>query len=326
MLQSFQSSSRLTDEPLLSIKKLSHKYKNRVALQNVNVDVQEGSIFGILGPNGCGKSTLFKVISTLMLPSSGSAHLNGYDILKEPDEVRKLTGLIFQFPSLDRKLSIYENILYQSWLYSFSFNELLPNIQRLLSVLNLTERLNERVETLSGGLQRRVEVAKALVHRPRLLVLDEPSAGLDPGARLDFWELLNQVRTEVGTTILLTTHFLEEADRCDRVAIMDEGRIVSVGSPVELKTAIGGDILSISADDAITVAAEIESQFGLRALVVDGIVRIELKDAHTFIPKFVEALPGKIRSVTLSKPTLEDVFIKMTGHRFWGRHSVGEDA
>jgi ABC-2 type transport system ATP-binding protein len=304
-----------TAPPALTIDRLTHRYGERRALDQVSLAVNAREIFGLLGPNGGGKTTLFRILSTLVRPTDGSANLLGLDLLREPDAIRRHLGVVFQAPSLDKKLTVRENLAHQGHLYGLSGKSLGERIDLLLLEFNLRERARELVETLSGGLQRRVEIAKCLLHRPAFLLLDEPSTGLDPGARIDLWQTLYRLRDQQGVTVLLTTHLMEEAERCDRVAIIDRGKIVAQGAPEELRAGIGGEVISARVQDATSLGERIASSLGVEVSVLNDEVRIEQSDGASFITRLVTAFPGEIDSVTLAKPTLEDVFIAKTGRR-----------
>ena len=286
------------------------------ALNDVSFSVREGEMFCLLGPNGSGKSTLFRILSTLMQQTSGSVRILGRDSSTHLVETRRDIGVVFQHPSLDGKLSARENLLCQGALYNLRGAGLRNKIDGLLARVGLSDRAGDMVDTLSGGMQRRVELAKAFVHNPRLLILDEASTGLDPGARKDFDGFLKQLCSEGGTTALLTTHILDEAELCDCIAILDRGSLVALGSPLKLKQEIGTDIVSIATSDPENVSRVIREKFGGAPQLIDGMIRIERRDGHEFIPQLVRALPGVIDAVTFSKPTLEDVFIRKTGHTF----------
>lgn len=306
------------DNAVIQIAGLGHQYDTRVALDNVSFEVREAEIFGLLGPNGSGKTTLFRILSTLMLPSSGKAVVMGYDAARQPNEVRRMIGVVFQAESVDVKLSAAENLRHQGHLYGLRGSALKTRIQEMLGRVALSDRANDRVETFSGGMQRRVELAKGLLHHPSVLLLDEPSTGLDPGARRDLWLYLRKLRDEENITIIVTTHLMEEAEYCDRLAILSNGKLVALGTPGELKRQIGGDVILLeAASDAPALAAKIEQRFHVQPAVMDGKVRLEIEQGHRFVTDVVEAFPGEIQSVSVSKPTLEDVFIDRTGHRFW---------
>ncbi|MBI3794868.1 MAG: ATP-binding cassette domain-containing protein [Nitrospinae bacterium] len=289
------------------------KSKEVQALKGINLLVSEGEIFGFLGPNGSGKTTLFKILSTLVAPPSGSASIFEHDLRTDADEARKLIGVVFQHPSLDKKLTVTENLRHHGNLYGMDGDSLKKNITRQLEVFGLADRRDEYVETLSGGLRRRVELAKALLTSPKLLILDEPSTGLDPSARRELWDAIVGLKKSAGLTVVVTTHLGDEGDRCDSLVIMNEGRVMSAGSPAKLKSLIGGDVIAIHCDAPEDLSEKIRDKFGAAPSVVAGAVRIELARGHEFIPKVVEAFPGQVRAVTLGKPALEDVFIRLTG-------------
>ncbi len=310
--------------PAVSTHGLRHAYGARVALQDVTISVRRGEIFGVLGENGGGKTTLFKILSTLMPPSMGRASIFGQDLVAQPQVVRRRIGVVFQHPSLDAKLTVRENLAHQARLYGMRGKNLEERIGRNLERLGIAERGRDRAETLSGGLQRRAELAKALLHRPDVLILDEPGTGLDPGARKAFDDYLADLRRTEGTTVLLTTHFLEQADRCDRVAFLHRGGIVALGAPDELKSRVGGDVVAIQCEDPEGLRLKIRDRFGSEAQAVLGALRVERPNGHEFVRELVDAFPREVRSITFGKPTLEDVFIHLTG-RTIREDSEGDD-
>ncbi|MEM9659498.1 MAG: ATP-binding cassette domain-containing protein, partial [Planctomycetota bacterium] len=265
-----------------------------------------------------GKSTLFRVLSTLIPLQTGSASILGYDVRTEASQIRRQVGVVFQSPSLDKKLTISENLRCYGRVCGLARGEIRSRSGELLDAMGLADRRGDSVETLSGGMRRRVELAKALMARPRLLLLDEPSTGLDPGARSDLWRYLQQIRNRDGVTVVLTSHLLDEADRADRVAIMDRGRFAALDAPVALRSRVGGDAITIHTDDCTRLAERIRSHFQCEASVVGDVVRMERPDGHQWVGRLVEAFPEEIDSISLGKPTLEDVFIDLTGHRFFG--------
>ena len=298
---------------MILVENLTHRYGSRLALSNVNFEVKAGEIFGLLGPNGGGKSTLFRILSTMMLPSEGRAEVAGHDVAREPSAVRRSIGVVFQTQSLDKALTVAENLRGQGHLYGLSGPKLRDRIEQVMARLGLADRRDDIVEKLSGGLKRRVEIAKGLLHRPVVLLMDEASTGLDPGARRELWQYVEELRGQEGVTILLTTHILDEADRCDRLALLHQGRVVAEGTPAHLRSRIGGDVVVLEAVDAAALSRQIETRFALQPAVMDGIVRVEIANGHRFITEVVEAFPGAIQSVGLHKPTLEDVFVRETG-------------
>jgi ABC-2 type transport system ATP-binding protein len=305
------------DSSVIRIEGLRHSYGERRALNGVSFEVGPGEIFGLLGPNGSGKTTLFRILATLMLPTSGQAVLAGFDAACQPQEVRRRIGVVFQAQSVDVKLTAAENLWHQGHLYGLRGPLLQARIREMLERVGLADRSQEKVESFSGGMQRRVELAKGLMHRPQILLLDEPTTGLDPGARRDLWQYLHQLRQEEHVSAIITTHLMEEAERCDRLAILNLGEVVALGTPTELRGQIGGEVIVLEAADPESLATRISRKFNIASTVVDNKVRMERAEGHRFIADLVESFPGEIDSVSVSKPTLEDVFIDRTGHRFW---------
>ena len=329
--------------PIIQIQHLTHRYGQRAALTNVSLDINPGEIFGFLGPNGSGKTTLFRILSTLITPQEGQVFFNlpqvgASDQSAAPDplpkhwlpgqpatqdsllthrnNIRHHIGVVFQSPSLDKQLTAAENLRHHGHLYGLRGEELENRIDQMLNRVGLEKRPKEYVGQFSGGMRRRVELAKGLLTRPSILLLDEPSTGLDPGARIDLWRYLREIRAQAGVTILVTTHLMDEAEHCDRLAIMDAGKIAACDTPAALKSRIGADVITLTTDDPAGLAAAVRERFGIAAEQIDCTVRIERQRGHEFIPQLVEAFIGKIRSVSLGKPTLEDVFIHVTGHGF----------
>jgi ABC-2 type transport system ATP-binding protein len=301
---------------VIAVCNVTHRYDARVALSNVSFEVQRGEIFGLLGPNGGGKSTLFRILSTMQAPTEGTATVDGIDVVREPGKVRRKIGVVFQTQSLDKALTVQENLRGQGHLHGLSGAPLKGRMEQVMKRLGIADRRNDLVETLSGGLKRRVEIAKGLLHNPVVLIMDEASTGLDPGARRELWQYVEELRQTEGVTIMLTTHILDEADRCDRLVLLHEGRIVAQGSPLELRSRIGGDVVELEAlmepDDLSRKVAE---RFHVATTVIDRKVRVEIGNGHRFLTEVVEAFPGEIFSVALHKPTLEDVFVQQTGAR-----------
>jgi len=307
--------------PAVEARSLSRSFGARAALSDVTFSVTRGEIFALLGPNGGGKTTLFRILATLLPPGAGSFSIDGLDPAAAGRDVRRRLGVVFQAPSLDKKLTVTENLVLQGTLYSLSGPSFSVRIRELLATFRLEDRAGDLVETLSGGLARRVEIVKALLHAPPVLLLDEPSTGLDPGARRDLVGLFGSL-ARAGTAVLLTTHLFEEAEAAHRVGILDRGRLLALDTPAALKATLGGDVVAVEAKDetgAPALAAAIGSHFGAEAgriTVVGPTVRVERPAAHTFVPRLVEAFPGAFKSVTLGAPSLEDVFIARTGRRF----------
>jgi len=335
-----------TTEPTIEIQALSHRYPfmgrgqssgRPMALDGVSLTVLPGEIFGILGPNGSGKSTLFRILATMLRPSldssasQGYAKVLGFDVIQEPEQVRQGLGVVFQSPSLDGKLTAEENLTYHGLLYGLSGRALKQRTRDCLDLFGLWERRSEPVERFSGGMRRKVEVAKALLHAPAVLLMDEPATGLDPVARRDLWQTLMKLRERQSTTIVLTTHLMDEADRCDRLAIMARGKTVAIDTPSNLKAQIGGDVVTIEPDEvdpvdlsnrecaAHQLLKQITERFGPwdpnsePIITEEGRIRFEKPDGARIGAEVAAAFPGRIRSLNVSRPSLEDVFMHLTG-------------
>ncbi len=312
--------------PVIEVQDLRHAYDKRVALDGVSFAVRPAEIFGLLGPNGSGKTTMFRILSTLMLPTSGRALIQGHDAAKDPAALRREIGVVFQAQSIDVKLTAAENLTHIGHLYGLRGDALKERVNEMLRRVRLDDRANDKAETFSGGMQRRLELAKGLLHHPSVLLLDEPTTGLDPGARRDLWQYLQILRDEERVTVIVTTHLMEEAEKCDRLAILSSGKLVALGTPLELKQEIGGDVIVLETDNAEPLALRLQQRFGVEATALDGKVRFEREQGHRFVTDVVEAFPGEIQSISVSKPTLEDVFIRRTGHRFWTEDEKAKQA
>ena len=300
---------------MISAQNLTHRYGSRIALNGLDLSVVQGGIFGVLGPNGGGKSTLFGILSTMITPSQGRVEIAGFDVVRQASDVRRQIGVVFQTQSLDRKLTVHENLTSQGHMYGLSGVALRGRIEESMQRLSIADRKDDVVDSLSGGLKRRVEIAKALLHHPRVLLMDEPSTGLDPGARRELWQYVEELRDHHGVTVLLTTHILDEADRCDRLILLHEGRKVAEGTPAELKSKVGGDVVIFDVADPVAMAPRIEAKFAVKTHALDGALRVEIDNGHRFVTEVVEAFPGAIQSIAMHKPTLEDVFLNETGVR-----------
>jgi len=311
------SQADISNTPAIAVRELVHRYGDRTALNGVSFDVRAAELFGLLGPNGSGKTTMFRILSTLMVPVGGQAIILGLDGAKDPSQLRREIGVVFQAQSIDPKLTAAENLRHQGHLYGLHGSTLSRRINEILERVGLADRANDTAETFSGGMQRRLELAKGLLHGPRALLLDEPTTGLDPGARRDLWQYLRVLRDEEHVTVLVTTHLMEEAERCDRLAILNEGKLVALGTPTELKQEIGGDVIVLEAGEPEALAARIRARFNIEVRVVGSQLRIEKNQGHRFVTDLVEGFPGEIDAVSIAKPSLEDVFIRRTGHRFW---------
>ena len=296
------------------VDRVTHRYGEREALAGVSFDVAEGETFALLGPNGGGKSTLFRILATLQAPTAGTVSVFGRDVRTHASDVRRSLGVVFQSPAIDTQLTVKENLVCHAHLYGVRGADMRRRIDEVLAGVGLRDRASDRTGTLSGGQQRRVELAKALLTEPSALVLDEASTGLDPRARRDLWTLLTALRDHHGTTIVLTTHLMDEAALCDRVAILDAGRLVATGRPADLTAAVGGDVIWISTADCDGLASRIRDRFDAPVSVVGGRLRMERPRGHEFVPAIIEAFPGDVDGISVSRPTLDDVFVRHTGH------------
>jgi ABC-2 type transport system ATP-binding protein len=312
------SDTDLDHDPALSIEGLTHSYGDRLALSDLTLRVQPGEVFAFLGPNGSGKTTLFRILSTLIPPASGRARMLGLDLVAERDLIRRRIAVVFQSPSLDKQLTARENLMHHGHLYGLRGDDLRNRIETRLNHFSLLDRADEPVLRFSGGMRRRVELAKAMITDPDLLLMDEPASGLDPAARAQMWRALDAARAQRPITILLTTHLMDEADRCDRLAILHQGKLIALGLPDELKSRIGGDVISLTSRDPAALGAAIRSAVGIEPTSVNGVLRIEHADGPRLVPRLFDAAPGLIDSVSIGKPTLQDVFIHMTGQAFTG--------
>ena len=300
----------------IEVENLSYAYQQRQALDNISFNVSCGEIFGLLGPNGSGKTTLFRILSTLMPVTAGTVRILGHDLATEVKAIRNLLGVVFQHPGLDVKLTVAENLRHHGHLYGLAGKSLRSRISELLERFGVSDRATERVEVLSGGLQRRVEIAKALLHAPRVLLLDEPTSGLDVSVRRQLNDYLAMLAQTENILVLLTTHLLDDAEVCSRVGILDHGRLVALGAPEELKTDVGGDVIIIQSTDSETLGTAIDEKFGVSTVLTEDQLRVECAHGHEFVRDVVAAFPDEIQSVRYGKPTLADVFIKLTGNPF----------
>ncbi len=301
----------------IEVKNLSHAYQTRRALDSVSFSVSCGEIFGLLGPNGSGKTTLFRILSTLMPVTSGTVCVLGHDLTTEVKAVRSLLGVVFQHPGLDGKLTVVENLRHHGHLYGLAGKSLRYRISELLERFGVADRAKERVELLSGGLQRRVEIAKAMLHSPRILLLDEPTSGLDVVGRRQLNDYLGALADTENILVLLTTHLLDDAEVCNRVGVLDAGKLVALGEPDELKAQVSGDVVLIECIDNEVLCAEMTERFDVSPVLTDNLLRVECERGHEFVRDLVAAFPDEIQSVRFGKPTLEDVFTKLTGNPFF---------
>jgi ABC-2 type transport system ATP-binding protein len=299
--------------PAVSVSELTKKYGEIEAVRGIDFEVDAGETFGFLGPNGAGKSTTIKILCTLANPTSGLARVAGHDVVRERDTVRRNIGLVFQDTTLDSYLTGEQNLRFHAELYGVPKAAFAPRLRQVLEMVGLWERRDGVVATYSGGMQRRLEIARGLLHAPRVLFLDEPTVGLDPQTRVSIWEYINDLKGREDITIFLTTHYMDEAENCDRIAIIDHGKIVAIDTPEALKASVGKDRVQIStADDPAAIRA-LADEFGIEAGMHEGLVTFSVEAGEHFVPRLFASLPVAIRSVSVSRPSLDDVFMSYTG-------------
>jgi ABC-2 type transport system ATP-binding protein len=297
---------------LIRISNLAKRYGSITAVDNLSLDIEENEVFGLLGSNGAGKTTTIHMLATLLKPTSGTATVNGYDIIAQPAKVRESIGIVFQAPSSDDMLTGYENLYVHSLLYSVPRETRKKRIEEVLELVGLSERKDDRVKTYSGGMRRRLEIARGLLHKPRVMFLDEPTLGLDPASRETMWRYVRRLVEEEKVTVILTTHYMEEADMlCDRIGIIDKGKIVALDTPARLKASLGGDIIKIKTHDKGADAAARKFDFVQKAEFVDGFLVLSVKNAKKDLPVLLQSIEAE--QAEFSSPTLNDVFIQLTG-------------
>jgi ABC-2 type transport system ATP-binding protein len=292
---------------------LTKTYGDLVAVAGVDFEVATGEVFGFLGPNGAGKSTTIKMLCTLVEPTSGAASVAGFDVVRQRDEVRRHIGLVFQDPTLDQYLTAEQNLRMHAELYGIPRAALQQRMTQVLDMVDLADRRHALVSTYSGGMKRRLEIARGLLHAPRVLFLDEPTVGLDPQTRSSIWRYINELRDREEITIFLTTHYMDEAEYCDRIAIMDHGRIVVMDTPESLKASVGKDRVQLTTEDDRAAATALSDRFGLTSTVAEGQLTFSVPAGESFVPRLFADLGIPIRSVSVSRPSLDDVFMSYTG-------------
>ena len=299
--------------PIIEVDNLSKQFGEIKAVDGVSFKVEDGEGFGFLGPNGAGKTTTINMLCTLLRPTSGQARVAGLDVIKDKNDVRRAIGLVFQETTLDDYLTAEQNILFHALAYAVPSEVRKQRTKELLTLMELWERRKSKIRTYSGGMKRRLEIARGLVHLPRVLFLDEPTLGLDPQPRNRIWEYILDLREKQGLTIFLTTHYMDEAEHSDRIAVIDHGKIVALNTPDSLKDQVGGDVLTISSDNNELVEDELRDKYGLVPEVNNGTVSVRVPGGEEFLPQFVRAYEGTLQSIGLRRPTLEDVFLHLTG-------------
>jgi len=299
---------------MIEIEGLSKKFGKLVAVDNISFQVPRGEIFGFLGPNGAGKTTTINILCTLLKPTGGRASVNGYDVMKERRQVQRSIGLVFQDPTLDDYLTADQNLRFHAYAYGVPASVREKRMQELMELVELQDRRKNKVSTYSGGMKRRLEVARGLLHHPSVLFLDEPTLGLDPQTRRRIWEYVLTLRRQEDLTIFLTTHYMDEAEHCERIAIIDNGRIIALDTPDNLKDSMGGDVVTLEAQDNQEAVVELKERYDISPEVNDGMVTFSVPHGDTFLPEFVRGFRSGLLSISVRRPTLDDVFLKLTGH------------
>ena len=298
---------------IIEVEELSRNFGPLVAVDRVSFLVPEGEIFGFLGPNGAGKTTTINMLCTLLKPTAGRATVNGYDVARQRSEVRRSIGLIFQEPTLDEYLTAEQNLRFHAYAYKIPKEVREKRIGELLELVELSDRRRNKVRTFSGGMKRRLEIARGLLHNPRVLFLDEPTLGLDPQTRRHIWDHILTLRRQNNLTIFLTTHYMDEAENSDRITIIDRGRIIALDTPHKLKDALGGDVVTLKAEDNNAAALELKEKYGLSPVIQNGAITFSIPQGEKFLPKLMESFQNRILSIGIRRPTLDDVFLKLTG-------------
>ncbi|RME59819.1 ATP-binding cassette domain-containing protein [Candidatus Parcubacteria bacterium] len=309
---------------IIQVTELTKKFGDVLAVDHISFTVRKGEIFGFLGPNGAGKSTTINMLSTLLRPTEGSATINGFDVLTQRDEVRKSIGLVFQDPSLDDRLTAEENLRFHARLYGVPKTVYRKRMEEVLRLVDLWDRREGIVKTFSGGMKRRLEIARGLIHYPRVLFLDEPTLGLDPQTRVHLWDYILKLKRERGMTIFMTTHYMNEAEYCDRIAIIDHGKIVALDTPANLKKQVGGDVVRIKSHDK-ALKEKLRARYKKEVQEENGMMQLEISDGEKFLPQLLGEFGARIDAVELRKPTLDDVFLALTGRTIREEEASGKE-
>jgi ABC-2 type transport system ATP-binding protein len=314
-----------TNNIIIKVENLKKSFGEIKAVDGVTFDVKEGEIFGLLGPNGAGKSTIIKILVTILKKDSGNVIINNFDVENEQNNVRKSVGIIFQDPSLDERLTAWENLYFHSKFYHVPSKEIKDRIIKSLNLVDLLERKKDIVINFSGGMKRRLEIARSIIHTPKVLFLDEPTIGLDPQTRNYIWDYLVELRDKQKLTMLLTTHYMDEAEICDRIAIIDHGKIIALDTPDNLKRSIENDIITLTTDNNLEMSNIIREKFNIDPIINNGILQIAVNDGKTFLPKLFKTAGAMISSADIKRPSLEDVFIKLTGRKIREEEASSKD-
>ena len=318
------NSGNAAQPPAILVDQLVKRYGDFTAVDGVSFEVPRGEIFGFLGPNGAGKTTTISMLCTMLKPTSGRATIAGFDVAREPDAVRSQIGVVFQATTLDERLTARENLVFHGEVYGMTRADIAERSADVLERVGLTERAKDKVRHFSGGMKRRLEIARGLMHSPTALFLDEPTVGLDPQSRRGIWSYAQTLREVEGVTIFLTTHYMDEAEACDRIAIIDHGQIVALDTPSGLKGKLGGDVVTVSSNDNEALAAEIKQRFGIDVRPENDALEFRVDHGDQFVPLLFSGLSTPIQTVSVRRPTLDDVFVEMTGHQM--RDQAAADA
>ncbi len=299
---------------VIEVESLTKLFGRLRAVDNVSFNVEKGEVFGFLGPNGAGKTTTINALCTLLVPTSGRASVGGFDVVTQSRQVQRSIGLVFQDPTVDEYLTAEQNLRFHGYAYGVPRDLIEQRITELMALVELSDRRKSKVNTYSGGMKRRLELARGLLHHPQILFLDEPTLGLDPQSRRHIWDYVLALRREEELTIFLTTHYMDEAEHCDRIAVIDQGKIVALDTPEKLKDGVGGDLVTIEAEDTAQAVAELKDSLGITPEVDDGVVTFSVPRGDTFLPDFIRGFMTRLLSVSVRRPTLDDVFLQLTGH------------
>lgn len=312
---------------VIKVEKLARQFGDLVAVDHISFKVQQGEIFGFLGPNGAGKSTTISMLATLLAPTEGDARIAGHSIRGDRNAVRRSIGLVFQDPSLDDRLTAEENLRFHARLYGVSMQEYAARAEEVLKLVDLDDRRDHIVKTFSGGMKRRLEIARGLIHYPAVLFLDEPTIGLDPQTRAHLWEYILKLKSEKNMTIFMSTHYMNEAEYCDRIAVIDHGNIVALDTPDALKEKVGGDIVRLASSDDDALMAILKDTYGLAPRTEDSHVVVEVEGGEHFLPKLLhDTQKVSITSIEMRKPSLDDVFLQLTGRAIREQEASPRDA
>jgi len=316
----------MSNNKIIEVKKLVKRFKSITAVDDISFDVKRNEIFGFLGPNGAGKTTTINIICTLLPLNSGSVTLCGHDVLKEKNQIRSCIGLVFQDPTLDDRLTAMENLKFHSLLYNVPRNQIQKRIDEVLTMVDLKDRKKDLVRNYSGGMRRRLEIARGLIHYPKVLFLDEPTIGLDPQTRNKIWEYITKLKKKENITIFLTTHYIEESEICDRIAIIDKGKIIALDTPDKLKKMVGIDIITIITEDNNRLKDYLKKNFNIKSeKTKNNSITFSVKESSKFIPNFIRNCPVDIISINARKSSLNDVFLNLTGREIREENSKTND-